>query len=141
MFLGTSGTMSERRHHSITILRSTLPRVAFLLAFVIAMHQFVMATPAHEAIMPMMDHDMQVSAPMQDSHGCPHCPIHTIAICPAMQAALPHGSGVFLFFFAGALIAAALVLPMPTTPQQRTPLYAWLWPPRRRRAFLQIFLC
>ncbi len=109
MFLGTPGSMSERRRLPITILRSVLLRVAFLLALIIVVHQFVMATSAHAAIMPMMDRDAQASVPTQDSHDCLYCPVHTTAICPAVQALLPHGMSAILLLFVALVTTAFFV--------------------------------
>ncbi len=130
--------MSERRLHSTT-LRSTLPRVAFLLAFIIVAHQFVMATPAHEAIMPMMGHDMQASVPMQDFHNCPWCPSHTIAICPAVQAALPVGTAAVFSFVA--LIAASALFVRVTSGPGSTAFADWRPPPRHTLVLFQTFRC
>lgn len=99
-----------------------------------------MATPIHAQIMPMTDRGMQASAP-PEGH-CPGpCPLHTIAICPAIQAALPHAPTILLLWFTVAAIALALALRVPHVTHRATPLHAWLWPPDRRRALLQVFLC
>ncbi|MGI8855513.1 MAG: hypothetical protein ACR2JW_07165 [Thermomicrobiales bacterium] len=114
--------------------------VTTLLVIAVSVHQLVMAVPSmHMAVMPMPD---EGAAQQHNGPHCPlPCPLPLGAVCPAIRTTLPQASGFFLLLFAGALIAAALTLPMPTTPPQRTPLSTWLWPPRRRRAFLQIFLC
>jgi len=138
MFLGTSRSMSERRHLPSTTLRVALPHVAFLLAFAIAMHQFVMATPAHAAIMPMMAHDMQMHGPMQTSPNCPLCPIHTIAVCPAVQAALLVGMSA-VFFLAAMSVAIAFAL-RGTEPGVIASA-DWRPPPKCTLALLQTFRC
>lgn len=130
--------MSERHCLPITISRSALSRVAFLLTFIIAMHQFVMATPAHEAIMPMMGHDMQVRGPMQDANNCPHCPIHTIVVCSAVQAALR--AGVSALFFLAAVIATIAFFRRITEPGVIASA-DWRPPPQCTRVLLQTFRC
>lgn len=130
--------MNERCRFPITTLHSALTRVAFLLAFIIVAHQFVMATPAHEAIMPITGHNMQASVPMPDSHNCPCCPVHTTAICAAVQAALPIGTSAIL------LVVAALVATTFFVRDIRPGVIAtadWRPPPRHTLVLFQTFRC
>ena len=130
--------MNERCRLPITTLHSALTRVAFLFALIIVAHQFVMATPAHEAIMPMTGHDMQASVPMPDFHNCPGCPSHTIAICPAVQAALPISTNAML------LLVAALVATTFFVSAIRPGVIAtadWRPPPRHTLILFQTFRC
>ncbi len=130
--------MNERCLHN-TKLRSTLPRVASLLVLIIVVHQYVMATPAHEAIMPMMGHDMQAVVPIQDSPNCPCCPVQTTAICPAVQAALPFGMAAVCCFVA--LIAvSALSVSVPTGPGIIA-FADWRPPPKHTLVLFQTFRC
>lgn len=138
MFLGTPGSMSERHRLPIRILRSALLRVAFLLALIIAVHQFVMATSAHAAIMPMMDHDMQASPPMQNSPDCPYCPIHTTAVCPAVQAAFPVGMSAVFFL---AAVSAAIAFSLRGTGPGVIASANWRPPPKCTLVLLQTFRC
>lgn len=131
--------MSERCCTPIRTLRSTLPRVAFLLALMIVVHQFVMATPMHYAIMPMTGHDMQASAPVQDSPRCPRCPARSVAICPAVQAALPVAMAIVLCFVA-LIAASALFVRLPTGPGIIA-FADWRPPPRQTLVLFQTFRC
>ncbi len=130
--------MSEQRRLPITTRHSALTRVAFLLALIIAVHQFVMATPAHEAIMPMMDRDAQASVPTQDSHDCPYCPVHTTAICPAVQAVLPHGMSAILLLFVALVTTAFFVSVIGPGVIASAD---WRPPPKSTRVLLQTFRC
>ncbi len=63
-----------------------------LLALVLTLHQFVMATPVHVRVMPMvatgpMGQSAASTAPMRGM--CDHCPVSTATICPAVQAVFP----------------------------------------------------
>ncbi len=138
-FLAHGYTMSEQRRDSIP-LRPTLLRVAFLLALIIVVHQAVMATPAHEAIMPMAGHDMQASAPMQESRSCPCCPVQSAAICPAVQAALPAGTETgFLLLLLAALVATAFIVRI--TGPGVVVTADWRPPPGQMLALFQTFRC
>ncbi len=129
--------MSERRLPT-TILRATFLRVAFLLAFVITVHQFVMATSAHEAIMPMMNHPMQTQGPIQDAHTCPYCPLHTTTICPAVQAILVAGMGVVFFL---AVMIAAIAFFLRGAGAAVIASADWRPPPKCTLVLLQTFRC
>jgi len=129
--------MSEQRLHS-TPFRPTLLRVAFLLALIIVVHQSVMATPAHQAIMPMAGHDMQASAPMQESRSCPCCPVQSVAICPAVQAALPAGTETG-FLLLAALVAMVFLVRI--TGPGVVVTADWRPPPRQMLALFQTFRC
>jgi len=131
--------MNERCRFPITTLHSALTRVAFLFALIIVAHQFVMTTSAHEAIMPMTGHDMQVSVPMQDFHNCPWCPSHAIAICPAVQAALPVGTAAV--FSLVALIAARALFVRATSGPGSIAFADWWPPPRHTLVLFQTFRC
>lgn len=114
---------------------------ATLLVFAIGVHQLVMAAPAlHMAAMPMPD--AMAAMHRQGATDCPlPCPVPLTGVCPALQAALPHPSGGLIFFLLFALIAPPLAPPMPARARRRMLPHGRLWPPGRRRAFLQVFLC
>ncbi len=138
MFLGTSGSMSERCRLPIPTLRLALPRVAFLLVLIIVVHQFVMTTPAHQAIMPMTGHDMQASEPIQDFPRCPPCPVQSVAICSAVQAALPVGVNAG-FLLLAVLVAVAFFVRV--TGPGMIATADWRLPPRQTRVLFQTFRC
>ena len=117
------------RYNTAAWMRGAWRFAASLLVLAVGLHQLVMAVPAvHMAIMPMTDG--VAAQPRNDATNClPPCPVPLTSVCPAVQAALPHPSGVLIFLLVFAPIAPAFALLMPTAPQQRTPLYAWLWPP------------
>ncbi len=105
------------------------------LVVVVIAHQFVMLLPAHAHVVEMLAH---ASHGVAASHECEEpCPPATIEQCSATVAAFRAA-----FAFALALVALALLPVAPTSASRVSrSRREWLWPPDRRRAFLQVFLC
>lgn len=126
-----------------TITRLTpAVRAMFLVALAVALHQILMATPVHARVMPMLAasampmHHAADAAPMRGM--CPHCPISTATLCPAVQAVFPTIAAalalvaIFLTF----LMAAA------TAPGFRHFVQAvWYPPPKHTLVLFQVRLC
>ncbi len=129
------------RYNTAAGMRGVWRQIATLLVLVVSLHQLVMAAPSmHMAVMAMSDG--MAAQHRHDSSDCPPpCPAPVTSVCPAIQATLPHASGTLVFLSTFALIGPALILLPLTVVQRRTTLHPWLWPPDRRRAFLQVFLC
>ncbi len=118
------------------VANTTLPRVVALLALILIAHQFVMATPLHDEMMPMvsaMGHSSAVSQCDENASS----PLHTIAICPAVQAALPAATAFFLLM--AGIIVVALSLAIPRLASFTIP--DWRPPPRQTLVLFQIFRC
>lgn len=113
--------------------------VALLVALALVVHQFVMATPAHLRAMPMAMPDRHAALEMGYPCPCPHETPAMLRECPAVEAALRIAPLLALLWFAIALLAA-LTTPRPVGPLRATAA-DWRWPPRRRRALLQVFRC
>lgn len=118
-------------------LRPVLPRIGFLVALIITLHQFVMASPMHGQIMPMLVADSHMGAPM---HGpCPApCPMRIAAICPVVQAALPAAAIAILLLLAITLIVRMVPALVWANVAGHTD---WRPPPKRQRALLHVFRC
>lgn len=141
------------QHHDRSDARQAkLTGVALLLVIVIALHQVVMASPLHAAIMPMaagMTHPAtgqaahaptsttMVDAAAMSGHGCDGCCPAAISTCPTVEAAQVFrsaGFAVSMVVAVAALVTFAATRAVPCATD-------WRWPPNRRRALLQVFLC
>ncbi len=113
-------------------------RLALMIALVVLVHQFVMLSPMHEHIMPMVFPVEPGATTPHMGHPAPAHPTPVIEECPATVAALFHtGSLLFLLLFCLVLILAVRAAVV----SERVVVSHWLWPPDRRRALLQVFLC
>jgi len=128
-------TETGTRHPTRT---ATWRHCAFMLALVVVVHQFVMLTPIHTHGLPTMAAEAPL-ARMAQPCDCDADPMPMVAqVCAATEAALrAHaGSGLLL-----ALVVAFAALRRPVARAAKRGLVPWLWPPNRRRALLQVFLC
>lgn len=99
----------------------------------ILLHQFGMAVEAQTHVAPSTD---AVTQTMEGHHeSCPGHPMDT-RICPAMPTFLQRAPLAPVLAALFGLFAAA-VLPRVV----RLFVADWQWPPDRRRALLQVFLC
>lgn len=108
---------------------------AFL--FIVVAHQFVMLAPVHEHGMPV---GVRVShaATATDAHACEEpCPPAAMRECAATVAVLRVVTALAFVF----VVLALLPPSAPRPPWSRLSPHESLWPPNRRRAFLQVFLC
>lgn len=111
---------------------------ALLLVLALTIHQLVMLSPMHAHIMPMV---FPPAAHANPAHATNTVPAHeqpVIDECPAPVAVL-FDLGVLLFLFL--LCLARTLTTLPTAITRRVAVVHWLWPPDRRRALLQVFLC
>ncbi len=109
------------------------------LLLVLLTHQIIMATPLHAAVPPMAATNQQADIGMPCDGACP-TGIITLCIpgriCAGVEAALTR------LPFTPVLLLALLIVTLLAirTPILRLRREHWLWPPDRRRAFLQVFL-
>ncbi len=124
---GWAGDKGER------ISQRVLRLVPLALLLGILLHQSGMAVDAQTHIVPYTD---VVAQTMEGHHeSCPGHPIHA-RICPAIPTFLQRAPLVPVLVALFGLFAAA-VFPRVV----RLFVAAWQWPPDRRRALLQVFLC
>jgi len=135
--------MEQREAETPVEQRSSWPsawrHAGMALLLVLLMHQIIMATPLPAAAPAMTATNQQANIGMPCDGACP-TGIVTLCIpgriCVGVEAAvtrLPFTPLMLLLLLIVTLLAI------------RTPILAfrrehWLWPPDRRRAFLQVFL-
>ncbi len=113
--------------------------VGMALLLVLLTHQIIMATPLPAAVPVMAATNQQANIGMPCDGACP-TGIVTLCIpgriCAGVEAAVTRLSLAPLLLLA-LLIVTLLAIRAPILAFRRE---HWLWPPDRRRAFLQIFL-
>ena len=135
--LATRACMMKGLRIRIEKLRPILPRIEFLVALIITLHQFVMASPMHGQIMPMLVADSHASALMHGPCTVP-CPMRIATICPVIQAALPAAADTILLLLAITLIVPLFVALMRANVAGQT---NWHPPSKRQRDLIQVFRC
>lgn len=119
--------------------RSAWRHVGVALLLVILAHQIILATPLN-AIAPAMAATNQQSNIGMPCNGS--CPTGIVSLCIPGRICAGVAATLTRLPFAPLMLALLLVLGVLAT---RTPILRlrrerWLWPPDRRRAFLQVFL-
>ncbi len=107
--------------------------------FVLLTHQIIMATPLPALAPAMAATNQQANIGMPCGGSCPTGILSLCIpgrICAGVEAALTRLPFTPLLLLA-LLIAALLAIRAPILTLRRE---RWLWPPDRRRAFLQVFL-
>ena len=123
---------------SVTCFKQRETGFALLLLIALTLHQLVMLSPMHEHDMPMV---FPVIAHLNPVHMAGSMPAHeqlAIGECPATVAVLLDLGGL-LFLLLLCLARTLTTLAVVTT--RRVAVVHWLWPPDKRRAPLQVFLC
>lgn len=117
---------------------TTWRRFALVLALVVVVHQFVMLTPIHTRGLPMMVTEAPLAQMAQPCDCDDHSMPMVAQVCAATEAVLRAHADFGLLL---ALVVAFVALRRSVARAAKRGLVPWLWPPDRRRALLQVFLC
>jgi len=130
--------MSMNTVRSVTCFRQRGTGFALLLLIALTLHQLAMLSPMHEHSMPMVFSATTHSDTAQTAGSMPAHEQPAIGECPAIVAVMFDLSGL-LFLLLLCLRRTLTTIAVVTT--RRVAVVHWLWPPDKRRALLQVFLC
>ena len=122
---------------SVADLRQRGAGFALLLLIALTLHQLVMLSPMHEHRMPMVFPATAHPNIAQTAGAMPTHEQPAIGECPATVAVLLDLSGLLLLLLCLARTLSTLAVVI----TRRVAVVHWLWPPDKRRALLQVFLC
>ncbi len=126
--------MARPAQHQRIAPHSAWRQVAIVLVLSVLIHQFLMATPMHEHVMPPLNAMQQSS---ESTHSDMPGSLPSIHGCSAIEACLNREAFFSLLVLSLLIVAAVITVVMVL------PVFALdgHWSASRHRAFLQVFLC